>query len=491
MQLRDYQEAGCISVYSRLRETEPPRVMIAFPTGTGKSYVELALQRALGDRVAIVSPRCEILAGIAAKGGSEAWTPKALQALDLWTPIRLRNVLRRGKAPEYDAVIFDEGHHAVADSWKELEAVHYGLPLVALTATPYRGTPKGTKALRETWGRPIIGLTLREAVSRGVLAFPSIEVIPLLDDDKVRVTGAGEFEAESAASLLLDRLDDLAQAIAERRASDPRPTIVSVPSRSSAQDLLCRLSVPAVAVTEETPAEERREAFDAATKNEKVLVNISVVGEGIDLPKLRIWWDATPTLSPVRWLQALGRITRPGDTPRVFSVCRNVERHAYLLEGLLPSSRVAEAQQAFGGASARLGVRHLGLEALARFKAIPISLGNGCTAHGFALWAWEQEKKREYFALALPTDEHLLFARRVSVRREDGEMDWGGWEVSEPPYDLSGFSSTPKAWTISEKQANWWKREAAYRGLSSAVPSSSREFQVLPVLRDLGVRIER
>src|SRR5262249_39773823 len=138
-----------------------------------------------------------------------------------------------------------------------------------------------------------------------------------------------------------------------------RPTMLALPSVETAAGCLHALAaagLPAALVTGETSQAARQEAFTATVAREQVLIQIGVVSEGVDL-LLRRLVDPLPTLSPVRWVQLLGRITRPvppGEAaPEYWGCCRNLERHAYLLEGLVPLPALAQAQAAFGRPTAR------------------------------------------------------------------------------------------------------------------------------------------
>lgn len=500
--LRDWQAAAVLAVHAELRRRAGagarPAVLATAPTGTGKgvvaSWLQLSLPREWDDGpCAIVSPRCEILAGIAQKQGKTAWKPKELQKMHLWTPIRLRNALRQGKAPDYGSLILDEGHHATADSWQEVLLAHYGCPAVGLTATGFRGTPKETLKLRELWGEPLVLRSWTAAAAAGDLAVPRCEVRPLLNDDVVTVGSTGDFQVSALEAAGLERIDSLVGLIEETWAQDRRPMLVSLPSRNLINEAAVRLTCPYVIVTEDTPAAERQEAFRAAAAGVAVLLQITVVSEGVDLPSLRVWIDGLPTLSPVRWTQTLGRITRPsGSVPRVICTNRNLERFCYLLEGLIPREDLAQAQQAFGGPSQRLGAHRLGLEALGRFKPIEIPLEGGLKTHGFALRAWDEasQRQKQYFCVVAPTSGEVIFAGRENVKMEDDKWGYGKWKAIPIPSDLQGFATSPKAWEPSEKQMAWWQRDAIRYGLDPLPPREVRAWQVLPVLAALGRKVK-
>ncbi len=483
MKLRDYQlQAACDACHA----IEKGRTLIQSPTGTGKSYVALALRKVFQREgtVGLVSPRTEILAGIAEKAGL---TTKEMQTEGFWTPVKLRNALRKGMAP-YDHLIIDEAHHGTAPTYQLLDLVHLGMPVVGLTATAFRGTPRETKKLREYWTTIVTAITMGDAAKQGFWALPTFHIHPLVDDDVVSIRG-GRFVVKSLNEAC-SRLESLADVIADVWENDGRPTMVSVPSTEILKNLLSELEalqIPAHGVTQKTKRADRDLAFSEVAAGKAVLVQIAIVGEGVDIPTLRVWIDALPTLSPVRWLQALGRVTRPGDEPRVIVCNRNLERHAYLLEGLLPASRFKEAQEAFGGPSQRQGLRHLGLEALGRFKPVPVALANGITTTAYSLYE-NTDKFREYFALVLPTTDKLLYAFRESAE-QNGEMKWGRWAACAVPEGFRGYQSTRAARKVSEPMARWWRKEAKRRGLREDVPEKAREFQVLPVLSNLGVTL--
>src|SRR5262249_18028437 len=185
----------------------------------------------------------------------------------------------------------------------------------------------------------------------------------------------------------------------------------------------------------ETPQTARQQAFAAAVAYERVLLQIGVVSEGVDLP-LRRLIDLLPTLSPVRWVQLLGRITRPvapGEAaPEYWGCCRNLERHAYLLEGLVPLAALSQAQSAFGKPTARSGMRVLGLEKLGRFKAVELPLLGGVKGQLFCLQQVEGSQVRQWAILVHPAALDPIVATRVNVRRAEG-TDYGRWQPHERP----------------------------------------------------------
>lgn len=479
--LRDYQQAAVHDAVSFLALAQPSdRRLYVAPCGTGKSVIEVAVQHAIAGSV-IVTPRIEIIEGMVEKGADRE---------RCFTPITFRNRLLSGSCPPPPALIIDEAHHDTADTADTIRLCVGQAPTVAYTATPYRGTPQGTAALRSLYGEPRWILTLRDAVSRGLCAFPECRTVPILDDDEVTITN-GEFkvravEAKTPWTAAADLVSEVWQT--------PRPTIVSLPSVQAVRTLAesLRGRVPTVQVTGESSPAHRSCAFAACVACDSVLLQIQVVSEGVDLPIRRLI-DLAPTMSPVRWLQQVGRIMRPTDTPPEY-ICanRNLLRHGYLLDGLVPIDALRQGQVAFTKQGSRHHIRAFGLEGVGRLKPARLPLANGLFAHAYYVTRTENHRATQYTAIVLPHSPAVLWARRLNVSTpRDGEstqVEYGRWERCEPPSELRGFGSVPPR-PLSPRQLNWWKGAALRHGLDADADVDAKAFAALPVLVDTDMRI--
>lgn len=474
-----------------------PRLLLASPTGSGKSVIQLALRERLPGLTFIATPRVEIIRGFLEKldvtpADREYRVVEQGQALNIFTPIRLRNLLLSGDInPLPDFLLVDEAHHDTAETYSQLDALLGGIPWIGFTATPYRGTPRGSAALRELWGEPVWILTIPEAAARRIIALPTYEILPLVDDDLIEVEN-GELVTEQAEALLADRVDSLVKWVG--RYYDGRfdkPTMIAVPGVSSAEHLahcLDRAGIYAETVTGNTPADKRQNVFRACLDRRLALVQIQVVSEGVDLPIRRLV-DCSPTLSPVRWLQQLGRITRPTDEQPEYVCCnRNLLRHGYLLEGCLPPSVYKEAETAFGGPSRRAAVRAIGLEGVGRLKGAELPLLGGLTAIAYSCSKLEGSFRRDYFVIVHPLRPVPLWATRTNETEPGRTVSYGKWQRCEPPTDLAGFASLPPA-PISEKQQVWWKKCASFHGLDPEAEITRKTFPALPVLNEIRARV--
>lgn len=397
-------------------------------------------------------------------------------------------------------VVVHNCHHDLAQTYQDVTMFLNGVPKVGLTATPYRGTPRGTSEFLKQWGDTVVTiLTLRDAVKIGAYQMPNVEIWPLIDDDTIDVS-AGEFKVTSVTSAVKESSAHIAHLSRDWFDRSTRlydmATLYAVPSTDAVNDMVARLrdaGLPAVSVTQDTPRVDRIKAFELTEQCRAALVQISVVSEGVDL-RIRRVVDAKSTLSPNAWFQLVGRV-RPDDSglaPEYICCNRNVERHCYLWEGLLPNSKVQEAQTAFTddtGApliTQRAGMRVVGLEGLGKFVKVPIFLLDGTIGFMYNIVHVHENRRTEYIAFVHPNYPEPVYGVKESAH--DGiQMQWGKWRVVDALPELKGCASA-KASTLTPKQQDRWNASAENFGLDPNRKITGREFQILPFLRETGLR---
>lgn len=500
---RPYQSLAAETALS-LTQSEPDTWhLFQAPTGTGKSVMELLVMQE-AEAPIFVTPRVEIIAGVLEKAGHDLDDMSATEMVKLagsygmFTPIRARNILAKGELPYMPSVcIIDECHHDLAETYADIGMYLNGTPKCGFTATPFRGTPRGTRAFLDQWDDTINQvLTLRDAVDQGFCTFPTARVWPLVDDDIIEVSN-GEIKASAADKVITDRVDALLDRLkpfwCPRSKMWDRPTMIALPTTNLVRQVetgLKQRRMACHAVTQDTKRADRRIAFSACTDARSCLIQIDVVSEGVDLPVRRLI-DCRPTLSPVKWVQQVGRIMRPSNHPPEYvCVCRNLERHGYLMEGLFPDSTIKEAQEAFPRVSKRAGIRALGLEELGRFTATPVQLTSGITVSTWNIVSTNEFDRTEYCAIVHPNHMEPTYAQRVIHRKPDGEWDWAKsrWRLIESMPDLKGYA-TAKPWPLTDKQRLRWNEWAEKLGLNPHREVTNRNVQVLFLLKDLGLRM--
>ncbi len=493
-ELRPYQsDAVAKATNFLLTNTAGAKRLYSAPTGSGKSYIELDILDRLSNSW-LLTPKVEIIADLLTKHkiDTSRLNPAEFElaqiANRIMTPISFRNRLIDGRLQEPKYLIIDEAHHAEAETYKILDALCGACPSVGFTATPFRGSPKSTADFRTRWGEPHQLISLSDCAKNGYISIPSVATIPLVDDDLISVNTAGEFvvsSVENAYTSCIEQVIDTIRQLWEVAQREKRPFMVRLPTTSLVNEVFERLDqidIPAKCVVQSTNRRSRQEAFASCLDITSILLQINVVSEGNDLP-IRLMLDCDPCGSPVEWLQAIGRLTRPGIPALYYCTNRNITRHGYLFEGLLPGSAFVQSDEAFGKCSERRASRAIGLNDIKRFKADRIATKSGQIADLYHLISTSELGRAEYACIVHPSVADPIWAVKRSVRAGN-EMKWGKWEpLHKPPTDLTGFGSSPSR-ELKKLQREWWERDAERFGLSSTLPTT-RQFTVLPILANL------
>jgi len=499
MELRPYQlEAVTDAVEFATTAAPGSRRLYTAPTGTGKGTIQLEVQKQLheqGIKCHIITPSREIADGYAERTG--VTLP---EDIDVYTRIKYRNLVVSGQIEPPAVLIVDELHHEVDGNvvTDHLAGFMPGTTWLGYTATGFRAVPKMTQKLWRDWGKPHVILTIGDAVRQGYMNLPDIELMPLVDDDLIEVTN-GEFVIRKADGITKPRLEAIAEVC--RDARGPAPLMLALPStelvRVFCDNYAELVGVPCLPILQDTGYLERREIFELVEKQEAILVQINVVSEGVDLPWLRTLVDAKPTMSPVRWLQTMGRICRPHETQsRYICTNRNLERFAYLLDGMLPPAQIAAAQQAFDGPSTRSGNRAFGLETVGKFKALPFPCKDGLQGNLYFVTQTRAQESgsaliEQWGVIVLPHLADPLTVRRVYERSSLGEVKWNKWELANTPEDFCGYATVQRRYKQpTPRQLAWWRRSAGAYGLDNATDPDARGFEILPILNDIKLRIE-
>lgn len=503
-----FQSAAVDVIESVMKGDRQPTCIVA-PTGAGKGVIEAAaLERMPG--LIVTTPSQPIATSIAVKlTGDESLTSlsdggqqKACEKLRIFTDMRAKNLAAKGKLSWVTGLLRDENHHATSDTHQSLGDL-LPVPHAGCTATPYRGTPAGTKQLHAMYPGGIeFALRLEDAVKRGYVSLPEFRTLPLLDDETIDVK-AGEFVVKSVESAVKSRVGQLAEVLRAQwdGARYKRPLTVVLGSLGAVDivgEAMTHAGLPWAAVTAATTNRER--TFARVVAGEVALLQIRAVGEGVDLP-LRLMYDLSPTMSPVLWMQRVGRIMRKSDVPPTYyACCHNLMRHGYLFEGLIPRSAFAEARNVWGAdwqPSRRTMTRALGNTGFGRFLPAEVRLRDGGVAFLYALRT--ADGLASYAALLLPhlpnpiyfgradvlTGETKKFRTAAGVEVSYPEKKQGRWRMLDSLPDLESCSSYPQDAVFPWMQEKW-SAEAGKRGLDATVPPTRKTYQLFRILQDAG-----
>jgi superfamily II DNA or RNA helicase len=347
--LRPYQLA-CLEALERELAAGKRRLLVALPTGTGKTVCFAALPSVLGlqGRWLVLAHREELLDQAlrkfeAANPGMHCAVEQAdrrahdADVVIASVPTLQRRRLEALRPDEFAGVIVDEAHHAVADSYKAIFD-HFGLlepgcprPLIGFTATPKRGDDVGLSSVFEVIAYEA---GIRQMITDGYLSrITGSRVQTDCDLSGVKVR-AGEFVQSELAATVNTEPRNLMIVRAYRDLCDGRRAIafcVDVAHAHAVADAFNAAGIRAESVSGETPKDERRKLLsDFGAGAFSVISNCAVLTEGFDDPGVSCILMARPTKSSLLYTQMIGRGTRlaPGKVDcHVIDFADNSARH--------------------------------------------------------------------------------------------------------------------------------------------------------------------
>jgi superfamily II DNA or RNA helicase len=318
MLLRDYQARAVAEVRAAWQAV--PRVLLALPTGGGKTECAIALagdEIAAERRVLVVVERKVLCVQwrerFARHGFEHVGVLQGENTVRTWAPILVataQTLRARGIPDNVGLIVLDESHiwHQTHD--RVLEACG-DAKVLGLSATPLR------EGLGARFDKLVIGATIKELTAAGhlvparVFAPSRVQITQALEQINIR---AGDYAADQLSTLMRQKavIGDIITNWRGR--ADNRPTIAFCVDKAHARELADEFvlaGVPAAVVVDETSDEERAEAFAQFDRGEiKVLSSVGVLGVGFDSPIASCAILARPTLSTMLHIQQSGRVIR-------------------------------------------------------------------------------------------------------------------------------------------------------------------------------------
>jgi len=212
-------------------------------------------------------------------------TPQALQAS---TPEALAAVL-----DTCSHLFVDEAHHVAAASWSAIRDAFESKRVVQFTATPFREDGQHLA------GRVIYAFPLREAQKQGY--FATIDYTAVIDFDNLDRAVA----VQSVARLRQDIAQGYNHVLMARVSSIPRAHAVKPYYDAIASDL------EPVIINSRMPKRGQREALKSLFDGKsRIVICVNMLGEGFDLPALKVAAVHDPQKSLGVTLQFIGRFAR-------------------------------------------------------------------------------------------------------------------------------------------------------------------------------------
>jgi superfamily II DNA or RNA helicase len=224
---------------------------------------------------------------------------------------------------EFDLIVVDECHHAVARSWKRvlrrLSRSYPRVRVLGLSATPTRTANTEREQLWQFFGEIIHEEKPLDLIRAGVLARPVLHSVETKKsfkataDDKRHARTFHELSNRLVVEISRDvsRNELVARTFAQS-AGNWGKTILFAGTREQGGELktlLAREGISAAYVDGSHHTSERAAAVDAFKDpaGTQVLVNVGLFTEGTDLPGAQSVFIARPTQSPILFQQMLGR----------------------------------------------------------------------------------------------------------------------------------------------------------------------------------------
>jgi superfamily II DNA or RNA helicase len=303
--------------------------LIVMPTGTGKTAVIMGLPYVLGAKRVLVLASSRVIRSQIAQDFASLRTLKHLRALgpDIASPkvkeqsaivsdwnelkeydvvVSLPGAIARhmANAPKdlFDLVVVDEAHHSPAKTWRVVMK-HFGNSRQALfTATPFRNDS------RQIPGRMVFRYSLTRARSEGL--FAPIRFVPVTvgeDQTQPLDSMADKAIAQSAERVLMT----------DRDRGLTHKLLIRTNSIKRAKELLSLYGETTKLKLDTICGRESYKTVQAKIKwlrdgTLDGIICVNMLGEGFDLPELKVAAIHAPHKSLSITLQFIGRLSRTG-----------------------------------------------------------------------------------------------------------------------------------------------------------------------------------
>jgi superfamily II DNA or RNA helicase len=326
LQLRDYQTRAIHELRLRLL-AHKRRLLLVAPTGAGKTVIASEMIRSavsrgtptlfLAHRKELVDQPSRKLDELGIDHGivmASHWRSKP------WLPVQVASVqtlVRRLESkPAAGLIIIDEAHHARAATYERIIDAYPGVPVIGLTATPWRTDGKGLGDLFED---SYLVTTPSRLVADGWLVPVSGFAFDSPDLRTIKRTAGDYNEHELGAVMSETRLvgNIVEQWLRHARGADGRGlrTVVFAVHVEHSKQIVEQFRAAGVAaehLDDQTPTREREAVFARLHSGQTtVLSNVGICTEGWDEPLLGCVILARPTLSVGLAIQMIGRGRRP------------------------------------------------------------------------------------------------------------------------------------------------------------------------------------
>ena len=252
---------------------------------------------------------------------------------DLLTAGMVQTLTRRvDKLPTPDVILVDEAHHALAKSYQRILNKFSKAIVLLFTATPHR---TGRMQLDQIADDIIVGQSIHELTEKGFLApFRYFQPPNDFNSKLLKRGSTGDFTNDSMQQAMSTKI--FGHIVKQyKRIAPGMQAVVYTYSIDSAIKIAAEFNsegISAVEVDGTTSKEKRDLAVRKFREQEiKILVNVNLFTEGVDLPNVDCVIMARPTASLALYLQFSMRCLnpRPGKTAIIIDHANNFKSFGY------------------------------------------------------------------------------------------------------------------------------------------------------------------
>lgn len=252
---------------------------------------------------------------------------------DLLTAGMVQTLTRRvDKLLAPKVILVDEAHHALAKSYQRILNKFPKAIVLLFTATPYR---TGRKQLDQIADDIIVGQSIHELTDKGFLApFRYFQPPNGFNSKLLKRGSTGDFTNESMQKAMSTKI--FGHIVKQyKRIAQGMQAVVYTYSIDSAIKIATEFNsegISAIELDGTTPKEKRAVAVKKFREQEiKILVNVNLFTEGVDLPNVDCVIMARPTASLALYLQFSMRCLnpRPGKTAIIIDHANNFKQFGY------------------------------------------------------------------------------------------------------------------------------------------------------------------
>jgi ATP-dependent helicase IRC3 len=327
-ELRPYQAEAIRAIRSGLSEGHK-RQLISLPTGTGKGTILAQAPARLGllpalilvDRIKLVEQTANVLRK--QNPHLSVAIEQAEHYADLNADLTVASVptiarddgkrMQEWDPCRFQMVISDEAHHDLSNT--RIATLRYFQPklLLGTTATAWR---TDEQPLARIYDAVVYEKSIRWAVENGWLCpFRARKIKTTVDISNLHIRGSDFVEKDLAKAINVNWRNSEIISGVEKWAEDRKSILYFAVDQAHAEALrnqLRKRGHDAEMILDWTPKGEKDNTFARFEEGDlRHLVNVGVVGEGVDIPRIDCIVFARPWKSSLPFVQGAGRGLRP------------------------------------------------------------------------------------------------------------------------------------------------------------------------------------